>query len=117
MVAFDMNNKHLLPFHADEIRASLFIYILSNLLGLMVCKLCFSKSIDILWVTKACLKFLNAIGHLRYLNHTLVALILNVMLPTMLSKFRLVRLYNVLYKIIAKTLANRFKKVLPFYYF
>lgn len=58
------------------------------------------------------LKFLNGGGMEQSLNHTFVALIPKVTDPKTVSDYKPISLCNVLYKIIAKTLANRLKLVL-----
>ncbi|XP_042988726.1 uncharacterized protein LOC122316260 [Carya illinoinensis] len=63
-------------------------------------------------VCEAALKFLNGGGMDKGLNHTFIALIPKVKEPKSVNDFRLISLCNVMYKIIAKTLANRLKKVL-----
>ena len=46
-------------------------------------------------------------------NSTYVALILKSNNPQSVKDFRLISLYNVVYKLISKALTNRIKKVLP----
>ena len=45
--------------------------------------------------------------------HTFISLIPKIKNPEKAKDFRLISLCNVLYKIIAKTIANHFKKLLP----
>lgn len=63
-------------------------------------------------VCGAALKFLNGGGMEQSLNHSHVALIPKVIDPKTVSDFRPINLCNVMYKIIAKALANRLKMVL-----
>ena len=46
-------------------------------------------------------------------NHTFISLIPKIKNPEKAKDFRLISLCNMLYKIIAKTIANHFKKLLP----
>ncbi|KAM1807098.1 hypothetical protein ACFX11_030156 [Malus domestica] len=50
---------------------------------------------------------------LRKLNHTNLVLIPKVKCPKNMSQYRPIALCNVIYKIIAKVLTNRLKKVMP----
>jgi hypothetical protein len=49
----------------------------------------------------------------EFLNLTNIALISKVKNPTSVTKFRLISLCNVAYKLISMVLANRLKKILP----
>ena len=51
---------------------------------------------------------------LKKINHTDICLIPKVQNPESVKNFRPISLCNVVYKIIAKVLANRLKKILPF---
>ena len=65
---------------------------------------------DIVMVVQS---FLNS-GHLlKVLSETLVTLIPKVEAPVNFSQYRPISLCNVLYRVIAKVLANRLKKVIP----
>lgn len=62
--------------------------------------------------TKAVLEALNT-GHFPLeLNHTFITFILKRERPITLANFHHINLYNVLYKLISKIIANRFKLVL-----
>ncbi|KAK3230966.1 hypothetical protein Dsin_002847 [Dipteronia sinensis] len=63
-------------------------------------------------VTAACLRCLNEGATMERLNENLITLIHNVSQAERLTDFRPISLCNVLYKIIANTLANRFRLVL-----
>lgn len=58
-------------------------------------------------------KFLNGGTLPPSINSTFSALVLKVHHPTSINEFRPINLCNFLYKIIAKTLKNRLKRVLP----
>jgi hypothetical protein len=65
-------------------------------------------------VCQAVLGFLNHDIFYADLNSTYIALIPKIKSPTSVTEYRPISLCNVLYKLIAKVLANRLKKVLPF---
>lgn len=62
--------------------------------------------------TKVYLEILNEKGDTRHINKTLITLIPKLHSPKRMSDFRPISLCNVVYKLIAKVLANRMKKVL-----
>jgi hypothetical protein len=64
-------------------------------------------------VCHAVLDFLNFDVFDEEINATNIALIPKVSNPTRITEFRPISLCNVIYKLIAKVLANRLKKVLP----
>ena len=64
-------------------------------------------------VVFAALDFLNSGQMLLALNHTHIVLIPKVKNPIKMFDFRPISLCNVMYKIIAKVLANRLKQILP----
>ena len=64
-------------------------------------------------VVSVVLDFLNNGNMLPEINHTNIVLIPKVKNPQKMSEFRPISLYNVIYKIISKVLANRLKQVLP----
>ena len=64
-------------------------------------------------VTDACLKVLNDGVLPAAWNETHIVLIPRKVRPRMMTNLRPIALYNVLYKIVARTLANRLKSILP----
>lgn len=58
-------------------------------------------------MTTVCLKYLNEGDSLESMNSTLITLIPNINNVGRITDFRPINLCNVLYKIIAKSLANR----------
>jgi hypothetical protein len=64
-------------------------------------------------VCKAMLAFLNDEIFYDEINHMYITLIPKVKTPTFITEYHPINLCNVLYKLIAKVLANRLKKVLP----
>lgn len=63
-------------------------------------------------VLTTCLHILNEGGNIAHLNHTYIALIPKVEKPRQVTKFRPISLCNVIYRILAKTMANRLKYML-----
>lgn len=57
-------------------------------------------------VISICLHILNEKGIIAPLNHTYIALIPNIGKPTKVIDFRPISLYNVLYRIVTKIIAN-----------
>jgi hypothetical protein len=64
-------------------------------------------------VCKAVMEFLNGGNFDASINETYITLIPKIKNPSKLTEYRPISLCNVLYKLIAKVLANRLKKVLP----
>ncbi|XP_059454900.1 uncharacterized protein LOC132185097 [Corylus avellana] len=64
-------------------------------------------------VCQAVLDFFNFDVFDKDINATNIALIPKVSNPTKITKFRPITLCNIIYKLIAKVLANRMKRVLP----
>ena len=65
---------------------------------------------DVATAVLSCLKSSKLVSGL---NHTFISLIPKVNSPELVSKFRPIALYNILYKLVSKVLANKLKKVLP----
>ncbi|KAL5555663.1 hypothetical protein UlMin_037899 [Ulmus minor] len=63
-------------------------------------------------VTAACLGFTNRGLPLGNINETIITLLPKIKNPSRITEFRPISLCNVLYKIIAKMLANRLRKVM-----
>ena len=63
-------------------------------------------------VLTTCLHILNTQGILAPLNYTYIALIPKKGKPRRVTDFRLISLCNVIYRIVAKSIANRFKQIL-----
>ena len=63
-------------------------------------------------VTATCLRVLNDGESVREFNNTVISLIPKTQTPVLVSDFRPISLCNVLYKIIAKAISNRFRTVL-----
>lgn len=64
-------------------------------------------------VVESCLELLNGGKSIEFLNHTLISLIPKVGKPKQVFQFRPIALCNVIYKVISKTILNRFKHILP----
>lgn len=63
-------------------------------------------------VLTTCLNILNEGDNIAPLYHTYIALIPKVKKPRQVTEFRPISLYNVIYRIITKTIANRCKHML-----
>ena len=61
----------------------------------------------------AVLDFLNSGNMIPEINYTHIVLIPKVKSPGKISNFRPISLFNVIYKIISKVMANRLKQILP----
>jgi hypothetical protein len=114
-VTTDMNNTLLLPFAGEEMRTALFQMNQSKAPGSDGMNAFFYQKF---WhivgndVTTAVLDFLNSGQLLKSINYTHISIIPKIKSPHHMTQFRPISLCNVLYKLISKVLANRFKKVL-----
>ena len=63
-------------------------------------------------ITNCCLNVLNNEGSVKDFNSTIIVLIPKIQSPEFVSDYRPISLCNVLYKIMAKVIANRFRNVL-----
>lgn len=63
-------------------------------------------------VTTFALDVLNNNGCIDHINDTYITLILKVHKATRVGEFRPISLYNVIYKIVAKAIANRLKPLI-----
>ena len=63
-------------------------------------------------VVRACLEILNRGGSMDKMNETLIVLIPKKKTSERITDFRPISLCNVVYKIVAKSIANRFRQVL-----
>lgn len=63
-------------------------------------------------VITTCLHILNEQGNSSPLNHTFIALILKIAKPKRVTDYRPVSLCNVIYRVVAKAIANRMKHIL-----
>lgn len=64
-------------------------------------------------VSSAALSILNENRFDPALNYTYIAVIPKVHSPKQVAKFKFISLCNVIYKIVTKVLANKFKGILP----
>jgi hypothetical protein len=110
-----MNESLLRPFVAEEVDFALSQMHPLKSPGPDGFAACFyQKTWNIVWseVCTAVLDFLNRGAFHDDINETYIALIPKIKNPTHITEFRLISLCNVIYKLIAKVLANRLKRVL-----
>ena len=116
-VTGDMNSDLNRPFLAEEVQRALHQMAPLTTLGPDGMSLIFYKSFwhivgnDVIMVV---LSALNTGVVLESINTTFIALIPKILEPKKVSDFRPINLCNVIYKLIAKVLVNRLKKILPF---
>jgi hypothetical protein len=116
-VTADMNRLLLLPFVEDEVRNALFQMHPLKSPGPDGYNAGFYQKAWHITSKEVCiavLHFLNGGEFDRDINSTHIVLIPKVSSPSKVTEFRPISLCNVIYKLIAKILANRLKKVLPF---
>jgi len=115
-VTADMNDELLKPFVEDEVKQALKQMDANTAPGLDGLSPLFYKQF---WgkigkeISEAVLAILNSGTIPTNLNHTFISLIPKIQIPRKVSDFRPISLCNVLYKLIAKVLANRLKLILP----
>ena len=115
-VSQEMNDKLLQPFHASEVQIALKQMEANTAPGPNGLPPIFYKQF---WakigdeVSTVVLAVLNSGIIPPNLNHTFITLIPKIQSPRRVTDFRPISLSNVLYKLIAKVLANRLKKFLP----
>ncbi|KAL5564839.1 hypothetical protein UlMin_028003 [Ulmus minor] len=63
-------------------------------------------------ITEAALLVLNNEGDIHQWNQTLITLIPKIQSPTQVSEFRPISLCNVVYKLVSRTITNRFSRIL-----
>ena len=116
-VTEDMNSDLNRPFLAEEVQRALHQMAPLTTLGPDGMSLIFYISFwyivgnDVIMVI---LSALNTGVVLESINTTFIALIPKILEPKKVSDFRPISLCNVIYKLIAKVLVNRLKKILPF---
>ena len=103
-------------FSADEVKAAVFQMRPTKAPGLDGMNALFYQKFQHIVgdnVMFAVLEFLNTGYMLPNLNHTYIVLIPKIKNPIKVSNYRPISFCNVIYKIIAKVLANKLKQVLP----
>lgn len=114
-VTKEMNNQLLSPFSEEEVRFALFQMFPTKAPGPDGFPALFYQHFwNILkdQTLAFCMNILNNGASVKDINHTNIALIPKIKHPEMPADFRPISLCNVVYKIIAKSLANRLKLVL-----
>jgi hypothetical protein len=115
-VSSNMNEELTKSFSAEEVRAALFQMAPLKAPGPDGLNACFFQKNWSIVGEEVCTMILHSLNSgvmPNSLNKTYVALIPKIKSPTSVLEFRPISLCNVLYKLIAKVLANRLKKILP----
>lgn len=63
-------------------------------------------------MVKTCLYLLNEQGNPALINHTYIPLVPKIAKPRKVTNYRPISLYNVVYRIVTKAIANRLKPIL-----
>ena len=114
-ITSDMNKSLLHPVTSAEIQDALFQMLPTKSPGPDgINALFYQKFWHIIGndASVAIFEFLQSGNLLKSINYTHITLILKVKAPDTMTQFRPISLYNVLYKIISKVLANHLKSVL-----
>ncbi|KAL5539057.1 hypothetical protein UlMin_044549 [Ulmus minor] len=114
-VTTEMNTKLLRPFTSDEVYKALMDMHPTKAPGLDgLPALFYQKFWDVVGpdITLAVLHVLNNQGDVSKWNDTLITLIPKVKEPQSVKEYRPISLCNVLYKIVSKTITNRFRLIL-----
>ncbi|KAL5539433.1 hypothetical protein UlMin_045908 [Ulmus minor] len=114
-VTTDMNNQLLRPFTSEDIKKALMDMNPTKAPGPDgLPAIFFQKFWDIIGedITKAALHILNDGGDMGSWNATLITLIPKIQHPTTVKNFRPISLCTVLYKIVSRSITNRFRLIL-----
>nr|XP_023912831.1 uncharacterized protein LOC112024429 [Quercus suber] len=114
-VTQEMNKELVAEFKAEEVRQALQHMHPTKAPGPNgMSPICYQQYCDIVGfdVVNCVLEVLNSIMLPCTLNETFICLIPKVASPQKISRFKQIRLCNVVYKIISKVLANRLKNIL-----
>ena len=114
-VTTDMNNQLLRPFTSEEIKKALMDMNPTKAPGPDgLLAIFFQKIWDIIGedITKAALHILNEGGVMGSWNATLITLIPKIQHPTTVKNFRPISICTVLYKIVSRSITNKFRLIL-----
>lgn len=117
VVTSDMNDRFLQVFTRDELEFASFQMFLTKApeydgMSALFFQMYWHIVRDM--VSTKCLQILNGKGSVQEFNYTLIALIPKIKTPTTVSEFHPISLCTIIYKMIAKTIANQLKNVLPY---